>query len=64
MTLQAGCEEWRQKMLSDAQTSGGLLTACSPDAVGAAFEVFQPHGCGDAAVIGALVAGSPHITVR
>ena len=51
-------------LLTDPQTSGGLLVACAPEAVDAVLGVFQTEGFTDAAVIGGLAAGPPRIVVR
>ena len=53
-----------QALLSDPQTSGGLLVSCSSDAVTAVLEVFQRHGFAGAAVIGQVVAGRPGLVIR
>ena len=39
-------------LLTDPQTSGGLLVACAPDAVAAVLAVFQHQGFEQAAVVG------------
>jgi len=39
-------------LLTDPQTSGGLLVTCTPDSVQQVLEVFRRHGFGQAAVIG------------
>ncbi|MCR6700388.1 MAG: selenide, water dikinase SelD [Dokdonella sp.] len=51
-------------ILTDPQTSGGLLVACAPDAVDAVLATFAAAGFGDAAVIGALTAGESRVGVR
>jgi selenide,water dikinase len=43
-----------QALLSDPQTSGGLLVSCAPDALEAVMAVFKQHGFEDAAVVGSL----------
>jgi selenide,water dikinase len=43
-----------QDLLSDPQTSGGLLVACTPDSVESVLEIFHQHGFVQAAEIGAL----------
>jgi selenide,water dikinase len=53
-----------QALLTDPQTSGGLLAACAPDAVDGVLAVFRDAGFADAAVIGAIVPGAPRIAVR
>jgi selenide,water dikinase len=47
-----------QALLSDPQTSGGLLVSCAPDAVDGVLAIFTRHGFGCAAEIGAIVAVS------
>ena len=46
-------------LLCDPQTSGGLLVACAPDAVGEVLDIFARHGFARAAVIGSLSVGTP-----
>ena len=52
-----------QILLTDPQTSGGLLVACAPEAVDEVLEVFHADGFDDAAVIGDIVPGPPRVTV-
>ena len=63
VTLPAGVPEWHQKILTDPQTSGGLLVACDPAAVPAVLEVFAQQEFKYACRIGALVGGEPSIVV-
>ncbi|MGL4666956.1 MAG: selenide, water dikinase SelD, partial [Saezia sp.] len=54
---------WQEKLLSDPQTSGGLLIACSPASmpqVQAAIEAVQGQA---GTLIGALQAGPPEVKV-
>jgi selenide,water dikinase len=46
-------------LLSDPQTSGGLLIACAKDAADHAIELFRQAGFAQASVIGRIVAGEP-----
>ena len=48
--------EWQKTILTDPQTSGGLLFSCAAESAEAALEIFRRHGCGDAAVIGKMKA--------
>jgi selenide,water dikinase len=48
-----------QDLLSDPQTSGGLLVACSPDSVDAVLAIFRQQGFAHAAEIGSLVPSHP-----
>ena len=50
-------------LLSDPQTSGGLLVACAPDAVASVLAIFREHGFTQAADIGAL-APAPNDRLR
>jgi selenide,water dikinase len=43
-----------QALLSDPQTSGGLLVSCAPEALTQVMAVFKQHGFEDAAVVGSL----------
>jgi selenide,water dikinase len=55
-----------QALLSDPQTSGGLLVSCDPSSVGEVLAVFRRHGFEAAAAIGeiAATAGGPQLVVR
>ncbi|ACR30806.2 selenide, water dikinase SelD [Burkholderia glumae] len=50
-------------LLTDPQTSGGLLVACAPDTVDAVLACFHADGFAQAAVIGELVDGPARIEV-
>jgi selenide,water dikinase len=56
-----GAEE--RALLTDPQTSGGLLVACSPDAERLVLDIFRDEGFDRAAVIGEIEAGAPGIEV-
>jgi selenide,water dikinase len=63
VTFAAGAPEVARALLTDPQTSGGLLVACAPDAVEAVLQVFRREGFGHAAVIGEVAPGAPRIRV-
>ena len=63
VSLEKDFPGWKQKLLTDPQTSGGLLVACSSEAVPQVLEVFKTRGFAQAAVIGKLAAGTPKLTV-
>jgi len=48
---------WQRTLLTDPQTSGGLLVSCASDAVDAVLAAFSQDGFAEAAVIGELSAG-------
>jgi selenide, water dikinase len=50
-------------LLSDPQTSGGLLVSCSAQAVDAVMATFQRLGFTQAAEVGRVVAGPARLTV-
>lgn len=56
-------EEWQQKIVTDPQTSGGLLVACAPERVEEVLAAFRADGFDRAAVIGALSEGAPAVSV-
>jgi selenide,water dikinase len=57
--LPAGFADWKRKLLTDPQTSGGLLVACAPDALNRVLAVFD----GEARAIGTLHEGKPRLVV-
>lgn len=63
VTLPENVPAWHRKLLTDPQTSGGLLVACAPHAAPAVLEMFAQHGFRDARAIGKLAAGDASIAV-
>ena len=59
VALPAGFDPVHQALLSDPQTSGGLLVSCAPQAVDAVLGVFRQHGFGEAAVVGEVMPAAP-----
>ncbi len=49
---------WRQTLLTDPQTGGGLLAACAPAAVKKVLQIFADNGCPQAAIIGETAPGA------
>ena len=56
IALPADFPEAERALLTDPQTSGGLLVSCTPAAVNEVLATFRRHGFGDAAVIGRAAA--------
>ena len=56
--LGAGIADWQRALLTDPQTSGGLLVSCTPESRDAVLAIFSQHGFAAAAEIGQLHAGS------
>ncbi len=63
VTLPAGIPDWYKTLLTDPQTSGGLLVACAPASVAAVLELFKSQGFNHATQIGRLAAGAPSVVV-
>ena len=63
VSMPAGDTTLQRRMLTDPQTSGGLLVACSANAAPAVMDIFRAEGFADAAIIGRLSAGAPAIKV-
>jgi len=52
-----------QALLSDPQTSGGLLVTCAPDCVDEVLALFRSEGFNEAAVIGEVTSGVGRVAV-
>lgn len=63
VTLPAGLPDWRRALLTDPQTSGGLLVSCAPEAAEDLLSQIRAAGFPLAAIIGRTEAGAPGITV-
>jgi selenide,water dikinase len=62
--LPAGLEDWRKDMLTDPQTSGGLLIAVEPTHADEVLALAHKRGFDAARKVGRLVAGPAEIAVR
>jgi selenide,water dikinase len=62
VNLFEGIADWQQALLSDPQTSGGLLVSCAPESRQAVLDVFRQHGFTGAVEIGGLHVGT-NVTV-
>ena len=63
IALAAGVSSAQQALLTDPQTSGGLLVSCDAASVQTVLEIFRSGGFADAAVIGEMRAGPPQVGV-
>ena len=52
----SGFDAIDQALLSDPQTSGGLLVSCAPESLDTVMAVFERHGFAQAAVVGRVAA--------
>jgi len=57
--LGAGVSEIQKALLTDPQTSGGLLISCAPESVAQVLATLRRDGFDSASVIGELGAGEP-----
>jgi len=64
VSLASGLTKTAQDLLTDPQTSGGLLVSCDAQTADTVLRIFREQGFGDAAVIGHVEAGAPGLSVR
>ncbi len=62
--LPTGFAGWQRNLLTDPQTSGGLLIACDRDAAQDILQRLHDEGFARAALIGALGPGAARVSVR
>ena len=63
MTLPPDMPDWQKKLLTDPQTSGGLLVACDKASIARVLETFKRQGFKYACEIGSLSSGPATIGV-
>ncbi len=61
--LAAGLAPWQQALLTDPQTSGGLLVSCAPESKDEVLRAFREAGFEAAAAIGSLEEGAVQVAV-
>src|SRR5690606_26383219 len=61
--LASSVGEADKALLTDPQTSGGLLVSCSASAVESVLDIFRSQGFAQAAVIGEMRAGDGRVHV-
>ena len=61
--LPKGLEDWRRRLLTDPQTSGGLLVACDADAAPGICSRIR-EGDPRAAIVGSVESGDPIVVVE
>jgi selenide,water dikinase len=59
----ATLEIWQQRLLADAQTSGGLLVCVAAESAEQVLALFRQTGFAQAASIGVMKAGAPRLAV-
>jgi len=63
VSLSANITGVHKTLLTDPQTSGGLLVCCAPASAHEVLRIFRREGFAKAAVIGEMRAGAPRVTV-
>ncbi|HEY6825089.1 MAG TPA: selenide, water dikinase SelD [Steroidobacteraceae bacterium] len=63
VNLAADCPLWRRQILTDPQTSGGLLVACARERAQTLLGTIRDAGYPSASIIGEMRAGAPGIEV-
>jgi selenide,water dikinase len=58
ITVASHLKLWHQNILSDPQTSGGLLISCAPECEAEVLTILKADGFMDAKKIGGFVSGS------
>jgi selenide, water dikinase len=61
--LAPGLPPLAKALLTDPQTSGGLLVSCAPEAVDEVLRIFRAQGFAEATVVGRMESGPAELTV-
>ena len=64
VVLPADITPVQQALLTDPQTSGGLLVACDASSADEVLALFRGEGFGDAAVVGTVLEGPTQVIVK
>lgn len=64
VTLPAECADWQRHLLTDPQTSGGLLVSCAASEAQDILKVVRSDGYPEASVIGRVESGPPGIRIN
>ena len=62
ITIPETMEQWQKNMLTDPQTSGGLMVSCPPERADEIITLFHAQGYSFAKQIGSMEAGAAHVT--
>ncbi|HEY8003771.1 MAG TPA: selenide, water dikinase SelD [Phenylobacterium sp.] len=63
VSLPAGLPDWKRDLLTDPQTSGGLLIAVAPEAAEAVLRLARDRGFTSSAAVGRMAAGPARVRV-
>ncbi|VCU68108.1 Selenide, water dikinase [Pigmentiphaga humi] len=62
--LGARVDDASRALLTDPQTSGGLLVACAPDTARQVLDIFREQGFDRACIVGEMAQGAPQVRVE
>jgi selenide, water dikinase len=63
-TLTPDCPDWQRHLLTDPQTSGGLLIACAPDHADEIVRMIVADGYPSTRIIGRVEQGAPSVKLQ
>jgi selenide, water dikinase len=63
IVLPEGLSDWQRALLTDPQTSGGLLIACAPDRAETLRATIEAAGYPRASIVGSIAAGAPIVEI-
>jgi selenide,water dikinase len=63
VVLPKAMQDWQRGLLTDPQTSGGLLIACAPARAAALRDEIEAAGYPRASIIGSVVKGAPAVEI-
>jgi selenide,water dikinase len=63
VTLPPDCTDWQRHLLTDPQTSGGLLVSCKAAEAQGILETIRNEGYAEARIIGRVEAGPPVVRI-
>jgi selenide,water dikinase len=61
--LPSALPSWRRALLTDPQTSGGLLVACNPERAESIRAMIEASGYPRASIIGRVTVGEPTVRI-
>jgi selenide,water dikinase len=64
VTLPAGLADWKRHLLTDPQTSGGLLVSCAPEKAETIVRAINAAGYPAARIVGRVEDGAPGVRVE
>jgi selenide,water dikinase len=63
VVLPQAAEDWQRGLLTDPQTSGGLLISCAPERAATLRDAIEAAGYPRASIIGSVAVGAPAVEI-